>query len=333
MEDLLKHLGISEDQFAVHATFHRYAIEKVSAALQNKTRFVHYTNADTAMRMFTNREVWLRKSTQMNDFMEVDHGLHCLSQAYRKYNEDIKTLFNGMFPDVCDKIEEHFNGWLPTYKLGTYLTCVSEHDDTPERNEDRMGRLSMWRAYGGFSGVAIVMKGDVFHKPIESDALKAYVSPVAYLSVDHFEQQFLQMISNIQVYRDQLIALGADDFFARVSQSFRFAILCTKHPGFLEEREWRIIYSPAMHKSDVIKESIESIAGVPQKVCKLPLVDRPELGISGITLPDIIDRVIVGPTLYPFDVAEALTALLEGAGVENASSKVVVSEIPLRQVR
>lgn len=329
MEELLKLLGLTKEQFDLHATFHEHALEKVATAIHKKTRFVHYTNADTAMKMFMNKEVWLRKSTNMNDFMEVDHGLACLSSAYVKHLADVKVLLDGMFPRICDRIQQHFDGWLPTYRLGTYLTCVSEHDDS----EDRMGRLSMWRAYGGFSGVAIVINGEVFHTPIVTDALKAYVSPVSYQDIAGFEQLFLRIMGRIHIFRDQLLALGEEHFFARICHSFRYATLCTKHPGFSEEKEWRIIYSPAVDMSSVIKESVESIGGIPQKVCKLPLEEKPELGINGISLPKLINRVIIGPTLYPFDVAEALTILLEKAGVENAASKVFVSDIPLRQGR
>jgi len=333
MEELMKLFGATKEQFEVEYVFNRFSLEKVAAALSAGTRFVHYTNPETAMKMFANKEVWLRKSTQMNDFMEIEHGSACLSRAYRKHRDDIKTIFDDMFPGICKRVEEHFDGWLPTYRLGTHLTCFSEHDDTPEKNEDRIGRLSMWRAYGGFSGVAIVMNGGVFHAPITSDALKAYVSPVAYLTVDGFEQHFLWMLSQVQRLRDRFVALGEEGFFARVVHSFRYATLCTKHPGFLEEKEWRILYSPAAAKSQVILESVESVAGVPQKVCKLPLVDRPDLGIDGISLPKLINRVIIGPTPYPFDIAEALVELLDKAGVENAWSKVFVSDIPLRQAR
>lgn len=333
MEELLKISGMTKKDFEVQAIFHQYALEKIATASRNNTRFVHYTNADTAMKLFKNEEVWLRKSTNMNDFMEVEHGFDCLKHSYRQHNDNVKKLFDGMFQGICKRIEEHINSWFPKFRLETYLACVSEHDDSPNRNEDQMGRLSMWRAYGGVSGVAIVMNGGVFHTPITSDALKAYVSPVAYLHIDGFEQEFLRLLMNIQASRDIIVAMGEEEFFARICQSFRFAILSTKHPGFVEEREWRIIYNPAVDRSEVIQESIESIGGIPQKVCKLPLKDRSELGINGITLPSLINRVIIGPTLYPFDVAEALTVLLEKAGVENAAAKVFVSDIPLRQMR
>jgi hypothetical protein len=37
-----------------------------------------------------------------------------------------------------------------------------------------------------------------------------------------------------------------------------------KHPGFYEEREWRIIYFPEMERSSVIEEAVASVRGVPQ---------------------------------------------------------------------
>ena len=41
-------------------------------------------------------------------------------------------------------------------------------------------------------------------------------------------------------------SLGRETVSASAFNMLRFAVLCTKHPGFLEEREWRIIASPRM---------------------------------------------------------------------------------------
>jgi Protein of unknown function (DUF2971) len=325
-------LALNEVDWTLANIFNASSLAKVAQALDAKTRFVHYTNADTAMKLLSNKEVWLRKSTQMNDFMEVEHGFNCLAAAYRKHKPDFEGKLEEAFPGICQRIEDYFDGWLPTYRNGTFIACVSEHDDSPERNEDRMGRLSMWRAYGGVSGVAIVMNGDVFHTPVASDTLKAYTSPVAYLDVNGFDAKFIELIQGIIKNIDLMKAMGVENFFACITHAFRYATLCTKHPGFFEEREWRIIYSPAIEKSDIITENIESVNGIPQRVCKLPLNDVPHLGINGIELPKLINRIIVGPTLHPFEVSEALVLLLEKAGVQDAASKVFISDIPLRQV-
>ncbi len=197
MTNLQEKLGLNDTQWAISNVFHANSIERVGRSITSNTRFVHYTNAETAAKLFRNHQVWLRKSTNMNDFMEIEHGLNCLSNAYKRNKPNFEKGFEALFPGICLKLEKHFDGWLPTYRSGTFIACVSEHDDDPERNEDRMGRLSMWRAYGGTSGVAIVIKPDVFHRPISSDALKAYTSPVAYLDVEGFDIEFKRLISRI----------------------------------------------------------------------------------------------------------------------------------------
>jgi hypothetical protein len=101
--------------------------------------------------------------------------------------------------------------------------------------------------------------------------------------------------------------------------------------GFREEREWRVIYSPAYAKSDVLIPDIQSIRGVPQQIYKIPLKDIPDQSLVGIELHSLIDRVIVGPTQYPQATYGALVSLLEKAGMTDARKRVVVSDIPLRQ--
>jgi hypothetical protein len=111
----------------------------------------------------------------------------------------------------------------------------------------------------------------------------------------------------------------------------RNSVLCTKHPAFKEEREWRIYYAPTFQPSNKIKKSIETVRGLPQPVCKISLTDSPQDGLIGMEIPALIDRIIVGPTEYPWVMAEAFMTLLSEAGVSDAPSRVAVSGIPLRQ--
>jgi hypothetical protein len=64
---------------------------------------------------------------------------------------------------------------------------------------------------------------------------------------------------------------------------------------------------------------------------KIPLKDVPEEGLIGLNLPQLIDRVIIGPSRFPVGIHDALLALLTEAGVENPVSKIIVSDLPLRQ--
>ncbi len=187
----------------------------------------------------------------------------------------------------------------------------------------------MWRAYGGSSGVAVVLNPDVFLN--QSEALPAFTSPVAYLSEASFEQQLGRVVDNIEATKDFLESEGREELVAWLFHAFRLAMLCTKHPGFKEEREWRVVYAPHLARSERIVESVQLIRGVPQVVHSIPFKDYPEEGLIGAELPQLISRVIIGPTEFPYQLRDATIALLRNAGVADAAEKVVVSTIPLRQ--
>ncbi|MCO5060248.1 MAG: DUF2971 domain-containing protein [Rhizobiaceae bacterium] len=262
----------------------------------------------------------------MNDFMEIEHGASCLANAWRsKTGDRFKALVEGMFEGVADELAKLVDGWVPSFRADTFITCLSEHDD----GEDDLGRLSMWRAYGGSSGVAVVLNPTVFLGT--SDALPALTSPVSYLSHAAFEHEFGKVTDNIAANRDGLLRDGRQELINRLFHCFRLAVLCTKHQGFAEEREWRIVYAPMLHNSDRIEASVQLINGVPQIVHSIPFKDYPDEGLVGAELSKLINRVIIGPTEFPSQLRLAMVSLLTEAGVTNAVDKVVCSTIPLRQ--
>lgn len=112
---------------------------------------------------------------------------------------------------------------------------------------------------------------------------------------------------------------------------FKLAILCTKHPGFHEEQEWRIVYSPSFHaESKYPEKRLRVIGGVPQHVYAIPLDNIPEVGLKS-AIPQIFDRLIIGPTSYKNPLGRAFQQLLKDAGVEDVESKIFISDIPIRQ--
>jgi hypothetical protein len=291
------------------------------------TRFVHYTSAESAVSILKSREVWMRKSSCMNDFMEVEHGLNCLYAAYRgeEAGKKFRDTLDGLFPGVSAEIAKLFDDWTPHFRTDTYIASFSEHDDA----EDTFGRLSMWRAYGAHTGIAFVMNSAPFLA--SSDALKAYTSPVAYLTDKLFQVEFIRVADAIAKNADFIKGRGREELKGRVFEALRFAALCTKHPGFAEEREWRVVYCPTLHKSEHLIRDAQVIGGIPQPIYKIPLRDVPGEGLVGIEIPALVDRVIIGPTPYPLAVREALVELLTSAGMKDAPARVAMSDIPLRR--
>lgn len=177
--------------------------------------------------------------------------------------------------------------------------------------------------------MAIVMNSAVFFS--EANVLKVYCSPVAYWDDDRFEQEMATLAGNIEQNVDTLRSLGEDGLRGSIFNVFKFGVLCSKHPGFEEELEWRLVYSPTMLASPTIIRDVVVHEGTPQTIYKVPLKDIPDQGFVGAEIPQLIDRIIIGPTRFPTLAAEAIAAELTAAGVADAEQRVFISGIPLRR--
>ena len=72
------------------------------------------------------------------------------------------------------------------------------------------------------------------------------------------------------------------------------------------------------------------IGGTPQPIYKIPLQNVPEEGLVGVEIPELLERIIIGPTEYPLAIREAFETLLADAGVDDPASLIRVSDLPLR---
>lgn len=292
---------------------------------ETNTRFVHYTSAAVGKSIIEPEKVWMRQSRCMNDFMEVQYGFDCLAEAFAdESGKKVVSLLDQSLSGLGSEVLKNIDQWYPFMQQNAYVTCISEHDSS----EDEHGRLSMWRAYGGTHAVAIVVNNTPFLQ--ESDALSAWTSPVAYLTPDMVKQEIMNLADRVSDVQHRLTATdrkSVENFFFN---TIMFAILCTKHPGFAEELEWRVVHCPDMHPSRHLVQSIEVVHGVPQPIFKLPLKEMPEEGFEGASLPKFLDRIIIGPSEYPSAMRRAFVTLLEARGVPDAADKVVNSGIPLR---
>lgn len=289
------------------------------------SKFVQYTSAQNAMSIIQNSEVWLRNCLCMNDVSEINHGLECLAEAYNDEatGAAFRSAFESVIPDSIDSFQDEFNSWQDSIRLDTYIACLSEHLRT-----DIHGRLSMWRAYGPKNGVAIVI--DPSAVLTDTNAFKSYMSPVLYVDSKGFKDHFSDLAERIRSEAEFLKELPKDTVSFLLFELFKTYSYCTKHPGFEEEREWRIVHCPKMQSSEYVTNSVEVIDGVTQRIYKIPLRDIPEEGVSGLSIPSLIDEIIIGPSNDEIVLRRAFVDLLESAGCEDANSKVNYSGIPYR---
>jgi DUF2971 family protein len=234
-------------------------------------RFVHYTSADSALKIIRTKRFWMRNVTAMSDHSEVRHGHALIRTALEKpanskaFTEAFDAYAPGVVTDAFKDIDQNSQH----FSFNTYITSMSEHDD----REDKHGRLSMWRAFGGNTArVAIIMR--VPTNLLYSGILELVFSPVAYLTDQEAEQEIiLPIVANVRRPEniDFLKTLSRERLQSMISSYLIGSMVCLKHEGFREEREWRLISLPGRRPSKYLEPSTEVVSGIPQTVYKLPL--------------------------------------------------------------
>ncbi len=125
--DPFSNFDMSAEQLRIFSLFHPRAFKRTASAITNNQRLVHYTSADTALKIIKNEAVWARNSSCMNDFMELEHGFECLNNSLITHKEKFIDVFDSIFDGFTDELTKYFNDWLPTIRSDTYITCLSEH--------------------------------------------------------------------------------------------------------------------------------------------------------------------------------------------------------------
>jgi hypothetical protein len=154
-------------------------------------------------------------------------------------------------------------------------------------------------------------------------------SPVAYLTNHEFHNAMDDVIKNIHTYSDFLRSVDRLVLVRTVFNMLVMAVTCLKHEGFHEEREWRVIYFPMRLPSSLIEASTEIIAGVPQLLYKLPLDEAVSPVLDELGLSKMFDRLLIGPSPYPWVMYEAFIAVLAKAELQNPTSVSSCSNIPI----
>jgi hypothetical protein len=302
-----------------------YAQKEDEVSADPNSRFVHYSSAEALIGILRSQQMWMRNASLMNDFLEIEYGAGLLDRALDSpAGERLMQACSEVDSSMPDRLRRQHNAWLESYRESTYIISLSEH--LP--NKDEFGRLSMWRAYAPKDGIALVLKKYPFFAP--TTEVSAYTHPVLYADEAGFYCQFEGMVEALAASKEYLAELGSGAVFNSLFHAFQGAVLATKHQGFSEEREWRVVYSPGHERSKHIDTGVEIVRGLPQLVCKLPLKRYGGAVPLDVSLGSILDRIIVGPSAHSKAIREAVAYEMGLLGIPDPESKVFVSKIPLR---
>lgn len=294
---------------------------------RTNSRFVHYTSAEAALNIIKNKELWLRNATCMDDYREVQHGFELINSFF------VDPINTKMFvdalemcaPGIGQQAIAQFNKWWRDIQFSSFISSLSVHKDS----EDLHGRLSMWRGFGGTAArVAFVINIPWF---LQSQAdLKIMFNPVSYDSKDQVNDDLIRMCEAIRNNVGLLRSIDSNELLGHVLNMLITHVTCSKHEGFHEEQEWRLLYSPEILSSNLIKKSTEIVRGVPQIVYKIPLDATTYPELADVDFGQIFDRLIIGPSPYPWAMYQAFSDALRVAGVCNPEAKIFASGIPIR---
>ena len=302
------------------------AVRKLADVRAAGKRFAHYSTAENIFKIISSQTVWMRNTRCMSDYSEIEHGYAMLHQFFSKsvLKDAFYRAVNAISPNLAEEAIALFDQWWQDIRFNTFVCSISEHEDS----EDGHGRLSMWRAFGRSASRAAI----ILRLPADgaAEGLRVILSPVRYFGYADVEAELQRVVENINENLDHLLTVDREKIKYNIFMTLVMGSVCTKHIGFLEEKEWRLIYLPRANHSPLITSSIEVVDGVPQIIHKIPLHDNVENDVTGVKIPALLDKIIIGPTMYAAPMVMAFVQALTEAGVTDASSRVVVSGIPIR---
>ncbi|MEL7212219.1 MAG: DUF2971 domain-containing protein [Pseudomonadota bacterium] len=313
--------------------FYPHAVRKYRGINERGSDFAHYTSASNAMRILENQQFTLRNALEMNDFSEISYGTSLLSKVWRSEigvgsnrTGRLAKLLDGIQEGISTEIEARFDDVKKERSAQTFLLSLTEHN--PE-SDDRYGRLSMWRAYGGKTNVALVLNRSSFGGVENDSALVG--SPVLYADEDVFAEEFELLVNNLKRNEANLRKMSPLNLIDEIVNAMNMATLSTKHPGFQEERELRVLYAPWIIPTSAVEIVPITIDERPQLVCKVPLKNTPGILSKGATVHELLKKIIIGPTDQPYPLYQAFVHCLQSLGFPNAETMVTTSNIPIRR--
>jgi hypothetical protein len=288
----------------------------------------HYTSLTVAESILKHNEIWLSNPLFMNDYEELAFGL----QTGRRIIEESKELEDAFGDgDLHFEFISNFDGNYRKFEneeaLEVFIACFSKHE-----TQDNDGILSMWRGYGhDGKGVAFIFDTSEISVPPVSPLILA---PIQYATTENRIKYlndrityFAKLVSDINWER-RYIYLAANVLFERLMKYSLF----TKHIGFSEENEWRIVYTPSQDKANALSPMIgyhNGPRGIEPKM-RLKIEAIPGVTADDFGLDKTLHGILLGPSGASILAESSFKRMLKLLGKPDLVRNVRSSKIPFR---
>ena len=288
----------------------------------------HYCSTATLESILKNRQIWFSNPLLMNDLDELRFGTLTGRQQFRSHDGLKQALVSqARYDNFRNCLEDYFDRFIRQGAFEVYIACFAQHG-----NEDNDGLLSMWRGYGANGNGACIVFDTQEMDEVEDSPL--IIGRVEYASR---EKQIEQIDGIISVFAELLMANDVADEelrFAAFTLFERLLIftLYTKHHGFHEEQEWRIVYMQHRDQKNLLANMLDYFIGPRGAEPKLKFDIAPLKGVTDNTLliDKIVHKIILGPTSAADIHRLSVQRMLERIGRHALVPKLVSSTIPYR---
>lgn len=316
------------------------AVEKIQAELWSdisemhsdgtlRPCLAHYTSVSTLEKIIANQEIWLSNPLFMNDREELRFGMTEGAFTFNNSQALKSSCSATSYQKLVGFFNHFFDEFAVTNAFDTYVACFSEcHAD------DVDGRLSMWRGYGADGGGAAIVIDTSRFVPLDNSPLQ--VGKVAYRTTADRRQWITTTINKLAQSLSQAATSLSDAELRLIAfhwiERLKVFSLLTKHVGFSEEKEWRIFYLREHDKTDLLAEMMTYAVTSNGAEPKLKLKIQPVPGVIGddVSIPKLLHRIILGPSISTSLAAASVRRILEKNGMAQLASTVTPSSIPYR---
>jgi Protein of unknown function (DUF2971) len=292
----------------------------------NPPLLAHYTSIHVAEQIIKNEEIWLSHPFHMNDLEELRFGMLQGVQQFPIYAQ--AAACTPSRAKILLDTFSHYVGYMSENTLvDTYILCLCEHAP-----DDKDGVLSMWRSYASQGhGIALVFNTRNIPDPPQAPL---GIAKVIYGTADEriarlraSLEEWANITRSANLYDDRLY-LAAYAAFLFIKS---FALM-TKHKGFQEEREWRIIYDPEFDPDKRLVNQFGYFIGPRGAEPKLKFKIAPVLGGApdSLSLARLVEFIVLGPSLSSPIAKSGFSRVLRGTCLQGFEDRIYASTIPLR---
>lgn len=288
----------------------------------------HYTSLEVLEKILKSNEIWFSNPLFMNDLEEVRFGI--INGASRlKDSDSVRAALEteARHKSFVEGLDHYINNFEQNHLLDTYVFCLSEHD--PDNYD---GLLSMWRGYGGNGrGAALVFDTSKLNVVQNSPLVIARVhygsEAQRFLWFDKIEKILAKILTENKIPDDKIYLVSAGVF-----ERIKLFALFSKHAGFLEEQEWRVVYLSEKDVEGKLKPMQHYLNGPRGVEPKLRFKVEP---IDGLTAPDlsldkILHAILLGPSVSSPLAAQSVERMFDVIKKPELKDKLFASTIPLR---